>query len=183
MKKQIPINKPKSVTSSAANRCRAAMPVLMLALLVVSLLSSGTALGTERTLSWSWMIIFRLVDLESAAEREMAVHDHARHIAGPQLRRSSAAKIGLEGDVVNKISRELETIAKDHHATTQDAQLDDFIPEPISKSDPQLEEISLGDFHLSGEAIVGGTSFIVQTRLPAGIHSNHRLEARFEANA
>jgi uncharacterized repeat protein (TIGR01451 family) len=44
MKKQIPINKLKYITSSAADRL-AAMPSLLLALLVVSLLSSGTALA------------------------------------------------------------------------------------------------------------------------------------------
>ena len=123
------------------------------------------------------------MDLESAAECEVAVHDHAHRVASPHLGRAGAAKIGLECDVVNKISRELKTIAEDHHATAQDAQLDDFIPEPISRSDPQLGEISLGDFHLSGEAIVGGTRFIIQTRLPARVHSNHRLETRFKSDA
>jgi uncharacterized repeat protein (TIGR01451 family) len=43
MKRQIPINKPRCFTSSAADR-RSALP-LLLALLIVSLLSSGTALG------------------------------------------------------------------------------------------------------------------------------------------
>src|SRR5690349_16036871 len=126
---------------------------------------------------------FWLMDLESAAERETAVHDYARHITGPQLRRSTAADICLERDVVNKISGELETIAKDHHATTQHAKLDDRIPEPISRSDPEIRKVSLGDFHFRREAIVGGASFIVQTRLPARIHSNDRLQTRLEPNA
>ena len=44
MKKQILINKLKYVTSSAADRC-SAMPALLLALLIVSLLSPGMALA------------------------------------------------------------------------------------------------------------------------------------------
>jgi uncharacterized repeat protein (TIGR01451 family) len=44
MKKQIPINKSKYVTPSTADR-RSAMPALLLALLIVSLLSPGTALA------------------------------------------------------------------------------------------------------------------------------------------
>jgi hypothetical protein len=133
-------------------------------------------------LSW-FEIFFWLMDLESAPEREMAVDDHARHITGPQFRRSGAADICLKRDVVNKISREVETIAKDHYATTQHAKLDDLIPEPISRSDPEIRKVSLGDFYFSREAIVGGASFIVQTRLPASIHSNDRLQTRLEPNA
>jgi len=44
MKKQIPINKTRCVTSSAAHRC-SAIASLLLAVLVVSLLSPGTALA------------------------------------------------------------------------------------------------------------------------------------------
>jgi hypothetical protein len=123
------------------------------------------------------------MDLESAAECEVAVHDYACCIAGPKLGRAGAAKVGLERDVVNEVSRELETVAKNLHTTTQNAQLYDFIVEAVSRSDAKFSEVSLGDFHLRGEAIVRGTGFIVQTRLPARVHSDHRLEACFESDA
>ena len=85
------------------------------------------------------------MDLEWAAEREVSVHNHARHVASLQLGCGCAANIGLKRDVVYKISGELETIAKNQHAATQDAQLHDFIPEAVSTGDPQLSEVSLGD--------------------------------------
>ena len=46
MKKRIPINKMKCVTSSAADR-RSAMPSLLLAFLIVSLLSLGTTFAHQ----------------------------------------------------------------------------------------------------------------------------------------
>lgn len=78
----------------------------------------------------------RLMDLESPAEREVAVHDHSHHVASAQLGRGVTANIGLERDVVHKVSRELQAIGKNQYAAAQDAQLDDFIPEAISTSDP-----------------------------------------------
>ena len=45
MKKQIPINKTKCITSSAADCRSGTPPVLLLVLLIVSLLSWGTALA------------------------------------------------------------------------------------------------------------------------------------------
>ena len=102
------------------------------------------------------------MDLESAAEREVSVHNHARHVASLQLGCGFAANIGLERDVVYKISGELETIAKNQHAATQHAQLDDFIPEAVSPGDPQVSEVSLCDLHFSSEAIAGRANFTVQ---------------------
>src|SRR6476620_3462857 len=120
------------------------------------------------------------MDMEYAAEREVAVHNHARNIASLQLRRGRAANIRFKCDVVYKISGELETMAKNLHATTQDAQLHDFIPETVSTGDPQVTEVSLGDFYLSGEPIVGHASLNVQSGLSTGIHSNHWLQTRLE---
>ena len=65
------------------------------------------------------------MDLESAAEREVAIHNHTRHVASLQLGCGCPANIGLKRDVVYKISGELETVAKNLHAATQDAQLHD----------------------------------------------------------
>src|SRR4030095_5429281 len=121
------------------------------------------------------------MDLESAAEREVAVHSHPRHVARLQLGGGSAANIGLKRDVVYKISGELETIAKNQHAATQDAKLPHFIPEAVSAGDSQISEVSLGDLHFSGEAIVGRANLSVQSGLSTGIHSNHWLQTRFEA--
>src|SRR3954468_10092002 len=115
------------------------------------------------------------MDLESAAEREVAVHSHARHIASLQLGCGCAANIRLKCDVVYKISGELKTVAKNLHAATQDAQLHDFIPEAVSPGDPQVTKVSLGNFYLSGEPIVGRTSFNVQSGLSTGVHSNDGL--------
>src|SRR5215211_2695470 len=120
------------------------------------------------------------MELESAAEREVAVHTHARHVASAQFGCGCPANIGLKCDVVYKISGELEAIAKDQHAATQDAQLHDFIPEAVSAGNPQVSEVGLGDFHFSGEAIVGRANFNIQSGLSTGIHSNHRLQTRFE---
>ena len=39
------------------------------------------------------------MDLESAAEREVSVHNHARHVASLQLGCGCAANIGLKRDV------------------------------------------------------------------------------------
>ena len=94
------------------------------------------------------------MDLESAAKREVAIHSHAHHVASLQLGCGCAANIGLKRDVVYKISGELETIDKNLHAATQDAQLQDFIPEAVSTGNPQVSEVGLGDFYFSGEAIV-----------------------------
>jgi uncharacterized repeat protein (TIGR01451 family) len=74
MKKQIPINKTKWVTSSAADR-RSGTPVLLLVLLIVSLLSSGTALAhppgvTER------------VSVDSAGNE---ANDRSGFLSGPAI--------------------------------------------------------------------------------------------------
>ena len=50
------------------------------------------------------------MDLESAAEREVAIYSHAHHIASLQLGCGRAVNIRLKCDVVYKISGELETI-------------------------------------------------------------------------
>ena len=63
------------------------------------------------------------MDLESASEREVAVHSHAHHVASLHFGCGCSADVGLKCDVVYKISGELETIAKNQHAATQDAQL------------------------------------------------------------
>src|SRR4029077_3103423 len=85
-----------------------------------------------------------------------------------------------KGDVIYKISGELEAIGKNLHAATQDAQLHDFIPEAVSTGDPQVSEVGFGDLHFSSEAIVGHANLSVQSGLSTGIHSNHWLETRFE---
>jgi hypothetical protein len=120
------------------------------------------------------------MDLESAAEREMTVHGHACYIAGPQLRRAGTANVRLERDVVRKVSGELQTLAKNHHAAARDLQHDDFIPETISRGDAQGIEVVLGDLNFSCEAIVGHAWFIVQSGLSARIYRDHWLEARFQ---
>ena len=120
------------------------------------------------------------MDLELAAEREVAVYSHAHHIASLQLGCGRATNIRLKCDVMYKISGELETIGKNLRAATQDAQLHDFIPEAVSTGDPQVTEVSLGDFHLSGEPIVGHAGLNVQSGLSTGIHSNHWLQTRLE---
>src|SRR6478672_7404126 len=120
------------------------------------------------------------MDLELAAEREVAVYTHAHHIASMQLGCGWAVNIRFKCDVMYKISGELETIGKNLRAATQDAQLHDFIPEAVSTGDPQVIEVSLGDLHLSGEPIVGCASLNVQSGLPTGIHSNHWLQTRLE---
>lgn len=120
------------------------------------------------------------MDLEAAAQREVAVHSHAHHVASMQFRCGCAVNIRLKCDVVYKISGKMETIAKNLRAATQDAQLPDLIPEAVSTGDPQVTEVSLGDLHLSGEPIVGRAGFNVQSGLSTGIHSNHWLQARLE---
>src|SRR6476620_6871605 len=120
------------------------------------------------------------MDMEYASEREVAVHNHARHIASLQLRRGRAANIRFKCDVVYKISGELETMAKNLHATTQDAQLHDFIPESVSTGDPQVSEVGFSDLHFSGEAIVGHANLSVHSGLSTGIHRNHWLQTSLE---
>jgi hypothetical protein len=120
------------------------------------------------------------MDLESAAKREVAIHSHAHHVASAQLGCGCPSNIGLKRDVVYKISGELETIAKNQHTATQDAQVHDFISEAVSSGDPQLSEVSLGDFHFGGEAIVGRANLNVESGLSTGIHSNHWLQTCFE---
>src|ERR1700745_1557203 len=120
------------------------------------------------------------MDLESAAEREVTVHDYACHVASLQLGGGCPRNIGFKRDVVYKISGELETIAKNLHATTQHAQLHDFIAEAVSTGDSQISEVSLGDLHFSGETIVGRANLSIQSGLSTGIHSDHWLQTRFK---
>ena len=67
------------------------------------------------------------MDLEAAAQCEMAIHDQTRHITSPQLWRGRAANVRLKRNVVYKIPGKLKAIAENQHAATKDAQLDDFI--------------------------------------------------------
>jgi hypothetical protein len=120
------------------------------------------------------------MDLESAAQCEMAIHDYARRVASAQLWRGRAAKVRLKRNVVYQIPGKLEAIAENHHAATKDAQLDDFITEAISRCDSQFSEIGLRDLNFRGEAVVRGADLTVQPRLPTRIHRDYRLEARFE---
>src|SRR4029450_6907153 len=120
------------------------------------------------------------MDLESAAQREMAIHDYARRAPSLQLWRCRAANVRLKRNVVYKVSGKLEAIAENQHAATKDAQLDDFVAEAISRGDSQFSEIGLGDLHFSGEAVVRGAGFIVQPRLSTRADSNPRLEASFK---
>jgi hypothetical protein len=122
------------------------------------------------------------MDLESAAQCEMAIHDYARRVTCLQLWRGRAANVRLKRNVVYEIPGKLEAIAENQHAATKDAQLDNFIAEAISRGDPQFSEIGLGDLHFSSEAVVPGADIIVQPRLSTRVHSDYRLEARFEAN-
>src|SRR5262249_53101712 len=92
------------------------------------------------------------------------------------------ANIGFECDVVNKISGELETIPENQNAASQYAKLHNFIAETISTGDPEVGEVSLGDLHFSGEAIVGCANLTVQSGLSAGIHSDDWLQTRFKPN-
>jgi hypothetical protein len=126
------------------------------------------------------------MELESAAEREAGVHSHAHHVASAQLGCGCPANIGLKRDVVYKISGELETIAKNQHAATQDAQLHDFILEAVSAGNPQVSEVSLGDLHFSGETIVGRANLTVQSACPlasTAITGCRRASSRTEASA
>ena len=120
------------------------------------------------------------MDLESAAQCEMAIHDYARRVTSLQLWRSGPTNVRLKRDVVYKIPGKLEAIAENQHAATKYAQLDDFIAETISTGDPQFSEIGLGDLHFSGEAVVRGTELTIQSRLSTRVHRNYRLEARFQ---
>src|SRR6187551_3574349 len=121
------------------------------------------------------------MDLKSAAQREMAIHDYARRVTSLQLWRCRAANVRLKRNVVYKVSGKLEAIAENQHAATKDAQLDDFVAEAISRGDPQFSEIGLGDLHFSGEAVVPGAHLIVQPRLSTRIYRDNWLEARFQA--
>jgi hypothetical protein len=120
------------------------------------------------------------VDLESAAQCEVAIHDYTRHVTGLQLWRARAAKVRLKRNVVYKIPGELKAIAENQHAASKYAQLDNFIAEAISRRDPKLSEIGLGDLHFSRETVVRRTGFIVQPCLSTRVDSNYRLQARFK---
>jgi len=120
------------------------------------------------------------MDLESAAQCEMAIHDYARRVASLQLWCARPTNVRLKRDVVYKIPGKLEAIAENQHAATKYAQLDDFIAEAISTGDSQFSEIGLGDLHFSGEAVVRSANLFVQPRLSTRVDSNHRLEASFK---
>src|SRR4029453_11724587 len=106
------------------------------------------------------------MNLESAAQCEMAIHGYTRYVTSVQLWRASAANVRLKCNVVYKIPGKLEAISENYHAATKDAQLDDFIAEAISRGDPQFREIGLGDLHFSGEGVVTGADLTVQPRFP-----------------
>src|SRR4029077_7267357 len=120
------------------------------------------------------------MELKSAAQCEMAIHDYARRVTSLQLWRSRAANVRLERNVVDEIPGKLEAIAENQHSVTKDAQLDDFIAEAISTGNPQFGEIGLGDLHFSGEAVVRGTDLTIQSGLSTRVHSDYRLEASFK---
>jgi hypothetical protein len=120
------------------------------------------------------------MDLESAAQREMAIHDYARRVTSLQLWRGRAANVRLKRNVVYKVSGKLEAIAENQHAATKGAQLDDFVAEAISRGDSQFSEIGLGDLHFSGEAVLPGADLIVQPGFSTRVDSNHRLEESFK---
>src|SRR5262247_1817035 len=109
------------------------------------------------------------MDLESTAQCEMSVHNYACCVTSLQLGRGRAANVRLNRNVVCKIPGELKAIAENQHAATKDAQLDDFIAEAVSGGDPQFGEISLGDLHFSGEAVVRSADFTVQPCLSTGV--------------
>jgi hypothetical protein len=56
------------------------------------------------------------------------------------------------------------------------------ISEAVSAGNPQVSEVSLGDFHFSGEAIVGPASLNIQSGLSTSIHSNHWLQTPFDSD-
>ena len=120
------------------------------------------------------------MDLEAAAQCEMAIHDHACRVTSSQLGRRRAANVSLKRNVVYKIPGELEAIAENQHAATKDAQFDDFIAEAISRGNPQFSKIGFGDLHFRGEAVIRSADLTVQPRLSARVDRNHRLEARFK---
>src|SRR5262245_22696120 len=122
------------------------------------------------------------MDLEPAAQCEMAIHDYTRRVTSLQLWRAGPTNVRLKRYVVYKIPRKLEAIAENQHAATKYAQLDDFIAEAISTGDPQFSEIGLGDLHFSGEAVVRSADLTVQPRLSTRVDSNHRLEASFKSD-
>ena len=113
----------------------------------------------------------------------MAIHSHAHDVASPQLWRGRAANIGLKRDVVYKTPGELETMVKNQHAATKDAQLDDFIAEAISRSDPQVSEIDPGDLHFRGEAVVRDANLASNLACPLAsteITGWRRASSRFD---
>lgn len=61
------------------------------------------------------------MDLESAAQREMAIHDYARRVTSLQLWRCRAANVRLKRNVVYKIPGKLEAIAENQQAAAKNA--------------------------------------------------------------
>src|SRR4029079_13630394 len=96
----------------------------------------------------------KLPNHESAAQCEMAVYTHARHVARLQFRCGCAADIGLEGDIVRKIPRELQNVGKNDVATAEDTELHYLVSETVARSNTQTAKVVLGYLHLSGEAII-----------------------------
>ena len=110
----------------------------------------------------------------------MAVHVHAYHVAGVQLRRVGTPDVCLEGNIVGKVHGKLQTVAEDLDTTTQDAQLHDLVSEAVAPSDAQVIEVRLGDLHFSCEAIVGHVWRIIQSGLSTRIHTDYWLEPDFQ---
>src|SRR5690242_2620970 len=92
--------------------------------------------------------------LHSAAEREMAIDDHAYRIAGAQLGCGCSANVAFKCDIVHKISGELKTIGINQYAAPQDAHLHNFVAIAVAPGDPEIRKVGLGDFDFRGKAVI-----------------------------
>src|SRR5262245_29264786 len=108
----------------------------------------------------------------------MVVHIHARHVARLQFRCGRAPDIGLEGDIVREISRELQNVAEYDSAAAQDTELHHFVSETVGRGDTQTTKVVFGDLHLRSEAIVPYPSLYIQPSLPTRIHGDDRIKPR-----
>lgn len=122
------------------------------------------------------------MNLESAAQCQITIHDYAHEVTGSQLWSSRAANIRLKRNVVYEVPAKLQAIAEDQHAATKDAQLHDFIPEAVCGGDPDVSEIGLGNFHFSGEAVDASGQARLDNEAGTGNDSNDWLETSFEPN-
>src|ERR1041385_3832569 len=118
--------------------------------------------------------------LHSAAQRKMAVDDHAYGIARAQLGCGCSANVALKRDVVHKISGELKTIGENQYAAAQDAHLHDFVAIAVAPSNPEIRKVGLGDFDFRGKAVIRCAYVTVQSGLSASVHSDYWLQTRFQ---